>query len=160
IVTGPADKIAQARAIMKEVDVPQPGQQERAPGPPMLKTYAVPGGNAEALGRVLQEMYRTSTTVRISAAGNSSLLVLAPAQDQMDIARHIIGQAEKGLKTEVIPLTMDATKVVDTLNKIYGEPKTGAPYLEADTTRNAVIVRGTAEQVADVRQTIKDIGDG
>jgi hypothetical protein len=38
--------------------------------------------------------------------------------------------------------------------------KTGAPYVEADTNRNAIVVRGTAEQVLDVQSIVRALGAG
>ena len=37
-------------------------------------------------------------------------------------------------------------------------PGAAAPYIEADTTRNALIVKGTREQVADVKAALAAIG--
>src|SRR5262249_32182680 len=146
-VTGPPDKLATARKIMTEVDVGQPGQDEFKPGPMMLKTHSVPGGNAPDLAKMLQEMFRSSTSIRISAAGNTAIIVMAPAYEQVEIAKIIAEGGERGIVTEVIRVTGDATAVVGMLQKFFGDPKAGAPFLEAETNRNAVIVRGTTEQI-------------
>jgi type II secretory pathway component GspD/PulD (secretin) len=61
---------------------------------------------------------------------------------------------------EVIPLTvLDAVRVVDTLKAVFPGFKDLAPYIESDPTRNAIIVKGRAEQVADVKAAIRAIGE-
>jgi len=91
LVNGPADKVAQAREILKRIDVPQPGSSPVLIGEPFLKIYPVPGGNAEALAKILQETYKPSTSTRISAAGNASLIVWAGPNEHIEIAKQILG---------------------------------------------------------------------
>ena len=164
IVTGPADKIAQAREILKRIDAGGPGQQKVIIGPPLLKQYPVAPGTAEPMAKTLSDVYKANSTIRISAIGNASIMVYAGPEDQMEIARQIQGTAaiEKITKTELIPLGGDAeaSKVADSLKGMLGDVKTGAPYVEADTVRNAIVVRGTAEQVLDVQSIIKALGTG
>src|SRR5207253_1729565 len=95
------------------------------------------------------------------AIGNSAVMVYAPPDDQFEIARLITGAAQAGAQTELIPLTtLDATAVADTLNKMFVDPKTGAgPFVQADTARNSIILKGTMEQVADAKAALKAIGE-
>ena len=104
LVTGPADKIAQARDILKRIDVPQQGQPPVLVGPATLKTYPVPGGNAEALAKTLPTSTRPRAPSASTIAGTSSILVWAGPEDQIEIAKQIIGSTEKSTKTELIPL--------------------------------------------------------
>jgi type II secretion system protein D len=160
LVTGPADKIAQAREILRNIDVPQQGQQPVIVGPAFLKTYPIAAGNAEALAKILQDTYKSSQVIRISAAGNNTILVWAPPEDQIEIAKHITGATENNQVTEVLPLNaQDATKTVETLKGMFGDTKAGAPYLEADTNRNAVVVRGSTEQLAQIKAALQAIGE-
>jgi type II secretion system protein D len=160
LVTGPPDKIAQARDILKKIDVPQQGQQPVLVGAPVLKTYPVPSGSADALAKTLQEIYKTSSTIRITNAGNNTILVWAGPEDQIEIAKQILGSTDRGTKTELIPMnTVDAAKVADTLKGMLGDMKAGAPYIEADGSRNSVIVRGTPEQLAEVHAALNAIGE-
>jgi type II secretory pathway component GspD/PulD (secretin) len=163
-VIGPADKIAQAREVMKKLDIPQPGQQPIMSGPAILKNYPVATGNAEAVAKTLGEIYRNSTaTIRISAVSPTQIMVWAGPEDQMEIAKQILGTTERTSDAKLIELRqIDAGRAVDTLKGMFGEPKagTGAPYIEADTTRNAVIVKGTPEQVTQVQDILKVLGEG
>jgi type II secretory pathway component GspD/PulD (secretin) len=97
------------------------------------------------------------------------LTVIEPAnqmvlQDTAGILKRIcktieeIEQKETN-KTWLIPIiTQEAVDTARTLQGMFGDSKRGAPYIEADAIRNAIIVRGTNEQVEDVKAVIKSIG--
>ena len=163
LVTGPSDKIAQAEDILKNVDVRQPGQKEIMPGEPKLVSYPVPAGTAAEMAKTLQDIYRTAPSVRISAVGTSTVMVWAGPEDQFDIAEHINGGTKVNQGTPaVIPLaSLDATAVTKTLIGMFGDKATttGAPFIEADTGRNAIIVRGTLEQVNEVKAAVQALGE-
>jgi type II secretory pathway component GspD/PulD (secretin) len=160
LVTGPADKIAQAREILRTVDAPQKGQQAIVVGPPFLKTYTVPTGNAELLAKTLQEIYKSAPGVRIVAAGTGAILVWGTPEDQIDIAKHIVGNTESGTRAEKVPLNaLDAAQAIITLKGMFSEPKNGGPYLEADASANAILIHGTAQQIAEVKGTLRAIGE-
>jgi len=160
LVTGPANKTAQARQIMERLDTPQGDELPRPPGNPFLKVYAVPAGNAQSLVTMLKERFKDNTSIRITDAGSSSILVWASPGDHLEIGKLILGGGEKNTDTHVFKLNVwDATKAADTLTKMYGDSKTGAPYVEADTTRNAIVVKGTKEQIAEVKSTLEKMGE-
>jgi type II secretory pathway component GspD/PulD (secretin) len=162
LITGPADTIAKAKEILKKIDVAVGDQPPRLIGEPLFKTYPVPSGNAEAIATTLKDIYKASSTTRISAVGNSSILVYAGPDEQFEIAKHIHSAKEQGGGVEVLALnTLEASKVVDTLKGMFGsDTKTGCPYLEADLTRNAITVKGTTDQISEVRAALKAIGEG
>jgi type II secretory pathway component GspD/PulD (secretin) len=160
LVNGPADKLAKAKQVLAKIDVPQPGQPPIALGQPIMQTYSVPSGNAQAIAQTLQEMYRAVPSIRIVSAGTSSILVLALPEDQLEIGKHIRGAAEQGVKSESIALTtQDATKVAEMLKNMFSSSLAGAPFIEAQGDRNSIIVRGTTDQIAEVRAAIAALGD-
>ena len=160
-VTGPADKIAQAKAILAKLDVSGPGQQPFIIGEPTLQTYNVTPGSADALAKALTDIHKGSSSLRISAVSPSQLMVYAGPEDQIKIARHIQGTKPAGSKTDLISLNnLDAARVAETVKAMYGsEAKGGAPFIEADPIRNALIVRGTPDQVKEVRSVVEAIGE-
>lgn len=160
LVTGPADKTALARELLKRIDVAQPGQPPIIVGPPTLKTYSVATGNAEALAKTLQEIYKNSSTIRITHAGANTILVWAPPEDQIEIAKQIIGSTDVDTRTEKIALTtLDAAETVDRLRGMFGDMKSGAPYFEADVATNSLIVRGSPEQIIHVKGVLQALGE-
>jgi type II secretory pathway component GspD/PulD (secretin) len=161
IVTGPANKIAQARNIMEKVDTDENGRRKVARGEPFLATYAVPSGNAESLAKALVTAYRDSPNTTITAAGPAKIIVWALPDDHIDIQKHIEGDKDNA-KADLIRLNvLDAEKLATTLQNCFpGDAKVGGPFIEADTLNNAIRVRGTKEQVAEVKATIEAFGEG
>src|SRR5262249_22741498 len=126
LVTGPANKTAQAREIMKRLDIPTADQQPRRPGGElMLKTYPVAAGTADAIAKTLQEHYKNSHSIRISAVNGGTIMVMAYPDDQFDIAAHIHGNKDRP-EFELLPLqNLEAAKVADTLKGMFGDAKAG-----------------------------------
>ncbi|MCI0380116.1 MAG: hypothetical protein L0215_21235 [Gemmataceae bacterium] len=156
------DAAANVRLILKTIqDLEAQGPARAKPAPPapatpVLRAYAVPAGKAEAIAKLLQEIYRAEPKVRIIATRDSGLLVWGSAEDHLEIARHLQGMPPA--VTEVIPLaSLPATRAVQTLKGMFAGA--GDLYLEADTTRNAVIVRGTAEQIQEIKAALGPLGD-
>ncbi|MCI0640180.1 MAG: hypothetical protein L0Y72_14875 [Gemmataceae bacterium] len=157
------DAAGNVRLILKtiqDLEAQGPGRAKQAapvPATPVLRAYAVPAGKAEAIAKLLQEIYRAEPKVRIMATRDSGILVWGSAEDHVEIARHLQGMPPA--VTEVIPLaSLPATRAVQTLKGMFAGA--GDLYLEADTTRNAVIVRGTAEQIQEVKAALGPLCDG
>lgn len=150
-LSGAPERIAQARALLAKIDTAIAGQAPLTLGPPVLKTYAVPGGQADALVSILRKIFRTGE-VEIAAVGKDGLLVWADPEDQAAIARHIASAAPPPATIEVIPLTAttEATRIADIVRSLFGK----ALVVEADANANALIVRGTKEQIAEVKRVL------
>jgi general secretion pathway protein D len=156
-VNGPPDKIAQAKAVMAKLDV---GTVPITIGAPVLQTYPVKEGNADALSKTLLEIHKGSAGIKIAPIGNNQIMVLASPEDQLIIAAQINGTRPPASRTELINLTLlDAARTVETLKGLFPDSKNGAPYLEADPSRNVIIVKGTVDQVGEVRLAIGAIGE-
>ena len=124
-----------------------------------MKVHNVPAGNAEVVAKLLADLYKNSPSTRIAAAGNSSIIVWASPEEQFEIARHIIGGANA--RTESIPLnSLEAAKVAEILQRMFGDIKSGAPFIEPDLNRNAIIVKGTGDQVREVQSVLQALGEG
>src|SRR5262249_35194946 len=152
-------KVAEAKSIIDKIDKQENDKQKPiAVGDPILKVYNVPG-IAEKMAATLQEVHKASATCRISAAGTSKIIVYATPEDQISISRDILGAGDTST-TKSITLDVgdrDPESVAKTLVGAFGDPKdskTGAPYVEAITDRNAVLVRGTDEQLADAKDIL------
>jgi type II secretion system protein D len=158
-VTGPAEKISQAKEIVKGLDIQLPQQTTKYPRgfDPQLKQYSVPAGNAEAIAKTLAETFKFAPSVKIQAVGNNAILVLAYPGDHFIIAKQINGAVEnKELKVANIAVGgMEATSVAAILGRMYGDPKNGAPNIEGIAETNSLVVRGTTEQIDDVKQALR-----
>ncbi|MCI0680644.1 MAG: hypothetical protein L0Y71_00955 [Gemmataceae bacterium] len=156
-VNGPPNKIALAKAVMAKLDVPGPGGQKFIPGSPTLVVYQVPAGNAVELAKALTEIHK-GANLKISAVGNNQIYVHAGPEDQIVIARQIQGIRPPGASTEKIPIaTLEAAPLATMLKAMFGDSKTGAPYIDAELSSNSIIVKGSTEQVDEVRTAIRTI---
>jgi RNA polymerase sigma factor (sigma-70 family) len=86
LVTGPRIKVTQARTILREIDVPTKVTKDQ----PELKTFKVPVGNAENLAKALQDLFRDSANLRISALGKDRLAIYAADAKALEEVRKII----------------------------------------------------------------------
>ena len=88
-------------------------------------------------------------------------------QDTVANLERIVATIEEGdqarvtpLSLEVVPLlSLDSHRVAETLKAVFPGFKSLAPYIESDPTRNAIIVKGTAAEVADVKAAIRFMGE-
>jgi len=161
LVTGPADKIAQAKTILERIDQPQPGQKPVVKGPAELRNYPTATGAAEQVAKWLQDYYKSNSTVRIAAVGGNSVMVYAFPEEHFEIAKLIRGADAKANETTLLPISSrDPDKVATMLKGMFTDAKSGSgPYIEADAANSAVVVRGTAEQVADVKAALAALGE-
>jgi type II secretory pathway component GspD/PulD (secretin) len=156
LVTGPAEKLAKAREILRSFDT---GREKVAVGQPFLKMYPVAGGNAEAISKILQEAYKSSPSLKVAAVNSTTIAVWAGPEMQIRIAREILpGQEETNLtsKAEFIPLTLyEAQKMATFLWYAFPTEKgKSGPVIDADVGRNGVLVYGTEQQRQEVRKAI------
>jgi type II secretory pathway component GspD/PulD (secretin) len=164
IVTGPPDKVALARNLLKQIDVQQhPGQQKIAVGTAYIKPYPVSSGNAEAVAKTMREVFKASPSLKIEAT-SSSVLVFGYPEDHFQIQKFILGSGVEGgaPPTKLIMMNQaDAKEVANTINKMFENSigKTGGvPYVEADTAgRNAIIAKGSKEQIEEIDAIVKVI---
>lgn len=158
-VTGPQDKIAQAKQMLQKLDVGRPGDVPLVKGRPYMSTYGVPAGTADVIAKQLQDVNKDSQILRISAPNPSTIMVWGTPNHHFNVANEIGKMQISGGEVARIPLNAtEATKLTDTLKGMFtsADPKGGgAPYLEADAITNAIIVKGTKQQVMEIRDAVK-----
>ena len=161
LVTGPPEIIAKAKDIVEnQLDKPTPGQTPILIGPPSFKTIPVPDGNADSLAKDLSNIYPPSSTLRITAVGTNAIRVYACPED-MDKIEGDVNNNIKGVKGVLVDAGgVDPTKAAITLQAMYGDAKSGGPYIEAQPDQNAVLVRGTPTQVQEIRDLVAVMNGG
>jgi ferric-dicitrate binding protein FerR (iron transport regulator)/tetratricopeptide (TPR) repeat protein len=153
---------------------PAPGQQPpdellrerlKAPdlpllvGKPLFQTYRIPAGNAKALETDLRAIFPPGASLRITADGEYAIRVYGTPEDQENIKQKIDQNREKGLKPEIIDVgTLSAPDTADKLKDMLGDAtkgaSKGAPYIASMNDRNALMIRGTPDQVEEARQIV------
>ena len=161
LITGPADKLTVAKKLLEKLDVGGDGQKPRPNGPPVLKTYTVPAGTADAIAKTLTEAYKTSATTRITPVGNSQIMVYAGPADHFDIVAQLKDSQDSkpAVGAEFVPLTLlDPAKTAESLKSFLGG---GGLQVEAQTegAGYGVLLRGTPEQIRDAKDYLKARGE-
>ena len=161
LVTGPPEIIAKAKDLIENrLDKPADGQKPVLVGPPAFKTIAVPDGNAESLAKILESPFPASSTLRITSAGSNALRVYACPED-LDNIEKLVEQIGKGVKGVLIDVgSLEPAKAATTLQAMFGDAKSGGPFIEAVPDQNGVLIRGSTEQVAEIREIIKVMNGG
>ena len=158
IISGPADKILQAKEILSKIDVKQfEGQQGILTGKPEFQNHHLPGGGAETTQKLLTEVYKDDPAVRIQVSGPDKLFVYADPQTHLDLRSIITANFQPTLlKSELLILyRLDPFYFADSVKSMLKD----GPYIEADRDNNGIRVRGTEEQIKDVKTIIKAFDD-
>ncbi|HZY84394.1 MAG TPA: sigma-70 family RNA polymerase sigma factor [Gemmataceae bacterium] len=72
-----------------DVKAPRKAGKPAPAAPAVLRSYSVPAGRAEEIGRIMSEAYAASPVVRITTIGGSTLLVFASPEDQEEISKQL-----------------------------------------------------------------------
>jgi type II secretion system protein D len=159
-VTGPMDIRAKCKDMLQKIDV---GDRERPKSTEMIfQTYPVTPGTADTVTKQLQDIYANSKVIRIASVGTGVIMVYAPPADHFDIAELLKGtRIPADTKVVQIPVqTLNAEDIAKTLTAMFSaDPKAGGPYIQGDNNRGILMVKGTAEQVKQVQDAYKDIGE-
>lgn len=156
IITAPEDKIGQAKKIIEDLDKPTPGQQPLLITPPVLKTYSVPVGTADATAKAITERY---PWIRVTAiAASNQIMVVASADDHGKVSNVLTGGNPTGPAVEgvskVIPInSSDPKELAAILSKKFPSSLAGGPLIEAQS--GGIFFSGTAEQYAEAKKLIE-----
>lgn len=161
LVTGPPNIVSKAKSIVEtRLDIPvYPSQPKRINGgQETARSYTVPLNHAVSLATALKEKFKSSDTIFIDAVDNSTLSILALPNDHITIAKILADEGSIVIPALVGVGAMDATDVATTLNSMFGTDldaeKAATLFIEAQIDRNAILVRGSAEQVQSVKEAI------
>jgi type II secretory pathway component GspD/PulD (secretin) len=148
---GPADLVAKARMILRELDVGVPDVR----GAPFLKMYRVPSEQAEWAAKLLQQVYAYRPDVKIAAVNASTLAVWASPDGHLAVARSL--PPPPRLVMRFIPLTVLEAEKIAVILKAGG--RDGDLFIEADPARNGLLVRGTEQQIQEARGALGLLGE-
>jgi hypothetical protein len=166
LIAGPADVVAKARDLI-ENKIDRGGVEPLSQfSKPIFQTYRIPAGNAKALVKELQALHPAGPNLRITAEGDTTIRVYGTPEDQDTIKQKIDQDREKHLKSLFIDIgTLDPADTVKKLIDMLGDatkdnnPR-GAPYISAMPAAKGIMVRGTPDQIEEVRDIIKAMQDG
>lgn len=159
MVSGPQDKIELAKRALRDLDLPKPNQATVPTGPQETMYYKAPAGNAEALVKSLKELHKPPS-VNVVAIGKDGIMVQAFPADQAAIAKFIETSKDQLANVKITLYTLSSKQAVESLNFLF-ESKTNmaVPTIIADPNDNAIIVRGTLEQIKAVIDALESFGE-
>ncbi len=164
MVSGQPDLIRQVADILKLVDV-EPGE---GAGDffmtPQLEVYPITSADPQATLQVLQTLL-PDPNLRMAIDSKSGNLVAHALPAQHATIRATLEQMQQqgGQKVEVIPLrSVDPQYAVLAITKLFGigqEGNTSGLKVDADLTSGSLLVRGTADQVQQIRGFLAKMGE-
>ena len=163
-VTGSKDDQALVEEIIKAIDISEGPNGEKltragASGP-YLRVYKV-SGRADQAALSINAMMPGVVVNEDNAASTVHIFGTAKQHQQISewVEAFAAGSGAAG-SVAVIPLVkMDPLTAAATLRNLFISEGTAAPTVETDLYGNRIIVKGTATQVDQIKQVLKDLGE-
>jgi type II secretory pathway component GspD/PulD (secretin) len=163
IFRGTAQQAARLTAVLRLIDVPEAATGIN--GAPQLEIYSITNADPESVVKMLQVMLHNDPTVILSANKDAGHVIAFATPPQQATIKATIDQMQKEVKqVDVISLSnVDPQVAVIAINKLFGsdskEPDPKAPRVDADITTRSLMVRGSAAQVAQIRDLLRKLGE-
>ena len=163
-VTGSKDDQTLVEEIIKAIDISElpdgtPLTRAGASGP-YLRVYKV-NGRADQAALSINAMMPGVVVNEDNAA--STVHIFGTAKQHQQVSEWVEAFAEgsgAAGSVAVIPLVkMDPLTAAATLRNLFISEGTAAPTVETDLYGNRIIVKGTATQVDQIKQVLKDLGE-
>ncbi len=160
---GTVQQSARLSEILRLIDVPEAARGIN--GAPQLDVYAVTTADPEMVVKMLQTLLHNDPNVILTADKEGGKIVAFATPPQQATIRATIDQMQKESKqVDVIGLSnVDPQVAVVAINKLFGsnddKPDPKAPRVDADLTTRSLLVRGTAGQVAQIRELLHKLGE-
>lgn len=161
LVGGKPERVTQVGEIMKAIDVPAPTATTTVVETPQLETYDVGAIDSTTALAVLQTILAGTTDVRLTVDPNSGKLIALARPSQHATIRATLDQLQReGRQVDVIQLQrLDPALAATAVVKLFGTGTAGAPQVDADPISRQLIVRGTAGQLAAIRELLTKMGE-
>ncbi|HXD86696.1 MAG TPA: secretin N-terminal domain-containing protein, partial [Urbifossiella sp.] len=135
-ITAPETKLVQARKIVEDLDKPKnAGDQKIIPTAPVLKTYPVPQGTAEATAKSITEHYPWIRVTALTVL--NQIMVVGSPEDHGKVSNLLGGGSPTGVApggdqvSKTIPLsTSDPKELAAILTKVFPSSTNGGPIIE------------------------------
>lgn len=157
LITASASLVKVVEDVVKSIDV-DTGEKVVDSGPAYLKAYVVAGSDANQVAQTLNSVMPGLVVGQDSRSGKIHVQATREEHAQIEkLIQTLAGEASGSVA--VINLTKsDPIQVTNTLRNLFAnEPK--APTIEADALGRRLLVRGTADQLAQVRVLLQNLGE-
>jgi len=161
---GPREAVAAVQKLLCE-------QQKAKSSSPTADARAGASSHPET-GKIQDPQYKANSEVSLNVVANSDILVLRGRTSAVAEAKALLRKIDvksqtppdiskaKKPKEEIFLLkSLRASATLKTLKLMLEGTKDGAPHMEVDGVRDAIIVKGAAQQIENVRLILKALGE-
>ncbi len=159
-VTETAGRLRTIRSVINSIERPS-GQISD----PQLEVDSISAADPQSVLTVLKSMLEGVPGVTLAIEPKSgSLIAMAPIREHAIIKATIAQFQQESFKFEVIGLSrVDPQVAVIAIGRLFGDGKDGAtnaPRVDAELSTRSLLVRGTSEQIAQIRDLLNQMGEG
>ena len=160
---GTAQHAARLQEILRLIDVPEAARG--IAGSPQLEVYSLTLGDPDSVKDALERLIGDDPLVSLSADDDNGFLVaIAPPAQQATIRATIDQMQKDSREVDVIGLaSVDPQVAVLAINKLFGgtsdKPDPKAPRVDADMASRSLLIRGTKNQVEQIRALLRKLGE-
>ncbi|MFM2094144.1 MAG: hypothetical protein RIS70_1268 [Planctomycetota bacterium] len=162
---GRVDRLQRLEELRQVLDVESNAGGAARIETPRLEVYQVNGADPASVLAVGQSLMTGFTDVRLATDPKTGNLVVWAKPAQHAVIKDALNQMQRDAsEVEVIVLRrVDPQLAVVAINKLFGGDEKGVgstgPRVEADTTLRQLLVRGTPNQVSQVRSLLEKMGE-
>ncbi|PQO42495.1 hypothetical protein C5Y93_29665 [Blastopirellula marina] len=164
-LTGKKSSVEKAEKLIAQVDVPGGGLGTSPQDQLQLDTYALGSLNPETTLQVMQTLLAGNPDVRVTTDMNTGTLIVLGRGSEQATVRATLDQLQRESKqVEVIQLqSLDPQMAVLSINKLFGasgdQPNRNAPIIDADPLSGQLLIRGTGDQIAQIKGMLQKMGE-
>ena len=162
MATASADDLRVIEQAIKAIDVAEGGARgfSRASSTPQLEVYQLENADVPVVMDVLSAII-PNLLVREDIKGRRLNIYAAP-EDQEQV-RNIIKQLDTGKGIESVTVIQlrrhEATAMATSVRALFSGNRADAPSIEPDAVNRKLMIRGTPEQVAQIRKLLAEMGE-
>ena len=160
-VTGTVKQHELVVEILKAIDVEEtPGMAQYRNSGPYLRVYSVSGVDAREITKSLDSMMPGVVINEDGRAGRIHIWATAKQHEQVEEWIRMFDGGGGSGTVAVIPLMkMDPLSAAATLRSLFLSEGSGAPTIETDLYSRVLIIRGSAEQVTQIKTVLAQLGE-
>lgn len=157
LVTAKAEEMALVEQAIKSIDVE--GAKGGGNGQPQLEVFPLQTADTRAVVEMLNTLI---PGMRITEDSKARRVSVYAGPTELAQVREIVKQLDgsAGDNASVIPLRrLDPVAAAQSLKSLFGGNRSDGPSIEADAQGRRILVRGSSDQVAQVRTILSQMGE-
>lgn len=164
-LTGKKDAVEKVQKLISQVDVPGGGLGSSPADQLQLEVYPLGTLDPSTTLQVMQTLLAGNPDVRLAIDENTgNLIALARGGEHATVKATLTQMQRDSKQVEVIQLmVVDPQMAVLSINKLFGgsgeTPNPNAPIIDADPLTSQLLVRGTGEQIDQIKDLLMKMGE-